>query len=543
MSEEPSELWSPSALSQKYNKMGTAFRKNHQLEEALNYYNEAINVDPSNCLAWSNKAKVLEDMDQLSDAIKCYKKAIELNPNNASSWNNLGYVLRKQQKYTYAMQCYKEAIRLQNNNHNAWYNMGYILDKQGKYEEAYACFVNAVRIQPDNEKYIASKNATKVSWNEFQKLFASLPEDETKQETGPPKHPSTAPVMELIGAKEPSPLSDAQTLLAADRASRDALGSSGHGTNNSENNEEFLTASISSKLSLQTPLFKSAASNDSDGSDWDFFKQNRSANQFGALHEVEPLDVERGRISHANHSQKTRSHSPSKNSTSLVQNSNSTLSVVTNSTACSHPMENEPNVLPSLDPCKNLQKNASLASLSESEVTSYSISPAVNLKSADSKLNFKHNQESLETDADKLAGRCSRSCSVSSGNTANNRLHGDGSIHNVSVNSNEKENDELAIIGALRLHLATLDTVQDLQRLESRIEEYLNEVAQKKASLRLEQKGYSEKKCAVCWEHIAEMICIPCGHLCLCQGCKSKLRQKRCPICTQPVKNIYKVWK
>lgn len=94
---------------------------------------------------------------------------------------------------------------------------------------------------------------------------------------------------------------------------------------------------------------------------------------------------------------------------------------------------------------------------------------------------------------------------------------------------------------AIYSHLQNVKTVKDAEKLEKALEEMLAAVRVKRAFLNT--KAENEDKCACCWERPPEMVCIPCGHLCICEECKYQLRQKKCPICSQPVKNIYKVFK
>lgn len=94
---------------------------------------------------------------------------------------------------------------------------------------------------------------------------------------------------------------------------------------------------------------------------------------------------------------------------------------------------------------------------------------------------------------------------------------------------------------AIYSHLQSVKTVRDAEKLEKALEEMLAAVRVKRSFLNTQAEN--EDKCACCWERPPEMVCIPCGHLCICEECKYQLRQKKCPICSQPVKNIYKVFK
>jgi len=98
---------------------------------------------------------------------------------------------------------------------------------------------------------------------------------------------------------------------------------------------------------------------------------------------------------------------------------------------------------------------------------------------------------------------------------------------------------------AIYTQLQNVKTVKDASKLEGALEEMLAAVRVKRSFLASKNSSSDEgeDKCACCWERPPEMVCIPCGHLCICEECKYKLRQKKCPICSQPVKNIYRVFK
>jgi hypothetical protein len=99
---------------------------------------------------------------------------------------------------------------------------------------------------------------------------------------------------------------------------------------------------------------------------------------------------------------------------------------------------------------------------------------------------------------------------------------------------------------AIYTHLQGVKSVRDAEKLEIALEEMLAAVRVKRnflASKASSSASENEDKCSICWERPPEMVCIPCGHLCICEHCKSQLRTKKCPICGQAVKNIYKVFK
>jgi len=50
------------------------------------------------------------------------------------------------------------------------------------------------------------------------------------------------------------------------------------------------------------------------------------------------------------------------------------------------------------------------------------------------------------------------------------------------------------------------------------------------------------EQCVVCMAKAADMLVVPCGHLCGCRECLEQLHNGPCPICRQPIASICKVY-
>ena len=125
---------------------GNEYLGNRVYSMALDYYDQAIRMDPNYADAWNNKGIALHNLKKYKEAIECNDRAIKIDPNYADAWNNKGVSLGKLGKYKEAIECNDRAIKIDPNYADAWNNKGVSLGKLGKYKEAIECNDRAIKI-------------------------------------------------------------------------------------------------------------------------------------------------------------------------------------------------------------------------------------------------------------------------------------------------------------------------------------------------------------------------------------------------------------
>lgn len=134
---------------------GNEHYRKGRLAEAVKAYNQALQIDPENPIAWNNKGLILAVAGNFNEALKCHMRAVELNPEHVDAISNVGMTHAKLENYDEAMKWYDKALNLDQNHETTWNNKGNLLSKMENYEEAMKCYDRALQINPN---YMAAMN-------------------------------------------------------------------------------------------------------------------------------------------------------------------------------------------------------------------------------------------------------------------------------------------------------------------------------------------------------------------------------------------------
>lgn len=170
-----------SDLSQKYNNLAIVLNDAGKLDEAAEYYQIALEINPSQPEVYNNLGLIrnaqgaaeeavqcyrralkfsqhpviyfnlgiaLHEQGKLAEAITCYQRAIEINPKQPEVYNNLGNAFFHQDKLVEAVRCFQKAIQLDPGAIDAHYNLGNTYKEMGQLEDASACYERALDIDP-----------------------------------------------------------------------------------------------------------------------------------------------------------------------------------------------------------------------------------------------------------------------------------------------------------------------------------------------------------------------------------------------------------
>lgn len=122
---------------------GFDYARRNQFNNAIQCYDEAIQLYPYDASFYYNKATALNKMGRAKDSLPLFKKAIELEPTFTSAWYNLGNAQQSLNDLVAAEASFKSTVKLDPKHMHAWFNLGENLLTQKKLLDAKDAFAHA----------------------------------------------------------------------------------------------------------------------------------------------------------------------------------------------------------------------------------------------------------------------------------------------------------------------------------------------------------------------------------------------------------------
>jgi len=127
-----------------------------RVDEAIEYYRRALNIEPNYARAHCGLAIALElhgdplDRARPDEASAHYTRALEIEPDYPEAHSGLARTLASQNRLEDAIWHFRQAIRAEPDMVQAHGGLGIALHMQGKLEEAIACYRKALQIDPEH---------------------------------------------------------------------------------------------------------------------------------------------------------------------------------------------------------------------------------------------------------------------------------------------------------------------------------------------------------------------------------------------------------
>ena len=163
---------------------GLSFLSKDDCENALPYFEKAVESDVNYAEAWAQAGFCREKLGRHGEAIEASKRAVSLRP-SAESYFNIGLASYYLKNYREAAENYRQAIRIDPYNAaDAHYALGLVYRDWGRPEEEIQAYKQAIKLKPDyasayerlGSRYLKSKKYPEAI-ETFKQLVALKPGD------------------------------------------------------------------------------------------------------------------------------------------------------------------------------------------------------------------------------------------------------------------------------------------------------------------------------------------------------------------------------
>ncbi len=142
--------------------LGTWLSKNGQAAAALDQYNAALKMNPSDPLVLYDVGNAFASLGNYDEAVGNYRRALQFAPGRPNILNNLGCALMAQNQLPEAITNFEAALKAKPDFSYAHNSLAIALFKQDKFEAAAEHFYAALKLAPDNPQFNVNLGDTLV---------------------------------------------------------------------------------------------------------------------------------------------------------------------------------------------------------------------------------------------------------------------------------------------------------------------------------------------------------------------------------------------
>jgi tetratricopeptide (TPR) repeat protein len=130
--------------------VASLYRSLGEQEEAVRYYQSAIQLQPRNPSLYEDMAYSLRELGQTNEAIAAYQQAISIAPYRPTPHAGLGFIYHKDARYPEAVGEFEQALRYGDRSIETHAGLCSLYLKTGAFERALDCFQHLLERDPKN---------------------------------------------------------------------------------------------------------------------------------------------------------------------------------------------------------------------------------------------------------------------------------------------------------------------------------------------------------------------------------------------------------
>lgn len=142
--------------------IGNLFGKQQRLDEALEAYEQVVNLDPKNSMVYSNIAYVLEEKGDQERALEYLEKATEIDPQDPIVWFDLAAAYRNKGESSKATEFYEKSLSLNPHSYKTNLSLALIYEEVSSWEKSAEYYRRSLLLTEDENLKAAIEKQIEV---------------------------------------------------------------------------------------------------------------------------------------------------------------------------------------------------------------------------------------------------------------------------------------------------------------------------------------------------------------------------------------------
>ena len=143
-------------------------------KEAINYFDQAIDLNPDYMLAYAYKSYTLDRLGRSEEALETVSRSVEIDPNYAWAYSHRGKIYNDMKEFRKALTDLDKAIELDGNDKSAYANKSYALTEIGEFKKALEALNRALEIDSNYAWAYRQRGKIYNDMKEFRKALTDL---------------------------------------------------------------------------------------------------------------------------------------------------------------------------------------------------------------------------------------------------------------------------------------------------------------------------------------------------------------------------------
>lgn len=168
------ELDKEISFADEYVQQGQVLIGSEKFEEAVLYFDKALNEDPMHQTAYISKGVAKASLDLIDDAKECFSRAIMIKKDNPDPYVHLGNMFFLQDKFDEGLKNYNQAISLGYNDADLYYHLGVQYEERNELDLAIRNYTKATHIDSLNPVFRIRKASVQLLLQQHQEALQTL---------------------------------------------------------------------------------------------------------------------------------------------------------------------------------------------------------------------------------------------------------------------------------------------------------------------------------------------------------------------------------